>query len=144
MSVLAKAKGEESANSKLSHSERSDDTGDVAVTSIDFNLGGQIDALYVDRARNCYLIDFKRIAKNHKLDSNELGFCSSHNAEPVCGLGPMAHLPDTPITVPALLAADIYNLILLNTYGIDVEDRMYLLRVHTDCPAFERVQSPVP
>eukprot|EP00966_Prymnesium_polylepis_P199403 4620736-Prymnesium_polylepis.1 len=56
---------------------------------------GQIDALYVDRDGLHYLFDFKRVAKNHKLDPKEKGFTPGKGVPPACGLGPMAHLPDT-------------------------------------------------
>jgi len=100
---------------------------------------GQIDALYVDRDGLYYLFDFKRVAKNHKLNVKELGFRASRDAEPACGLGELAHLPDTHFQRYSLQTS-IYNLMLLNLHGIDVGDRMYLLRMHADRAAYELVQ----
>ena len=99
---------------------------------------GQIDALYVDKDGLYYLFDFKRVAKNHKLDPEEVGFRAGRDADPACGLGPMAHLPDTHFQKYSLQTS-IYNLMLLNLHGKDVEDRMYLLRMHADRAAFELV-----
>ena len=56
---------------------------------------GQIDALYVDKDGLYYLLDFKRVAKHHKLDPKEKGFTTGRGVPPACGLGLMAHLPDT-------------------------------------------------
>ena len=100
---------------------------------------GQIDALYVDNEGKHYLFDFKRVAKNHKLDPKEKGFTPSRDVPPACGTGAMVHLPDTHYQKYSLQTS-IYNLMLLNTHGIDVGDRMYLLRVHADRAAHELVQ----
>ena len=100
---------------------------------------GQIDALYVDKDGLYYLLDFKRVAKNHKLDPNEKGFTTGRGVPPACGLGPMAHLPDTHYQKYSLQTS-IYNLMLHDTHGIDVGDRQYLLRIHADREKFELVQ----
>jgi ATP-dependent exoDNAse (exonuclease V) beta subunit len=50
---------------------------------------GQIDALFVDKAGQYYLFDFKRVKSKHKLDPDEQGFKGA------TGSGPMADLPDT-------------------------------------------------
>ena len=100
---------------------------------------GQIDALYVDKHGQHYLFDFKRVAKNHKLDPKEKGFTPGRGTPPACGLGPMAHLPDTHYQKYSLQTS-IYNLMLANTHGVDVGDRMYLLRMHADRNAYELVQ----
>lgn len=99
---------------------------------------GQIDALYVDKDGLHYLFDFKRVAKHHKLCPKDKGFAVRGEAPPV-GVGPMAHLPDTHFQKYSLQTS-IYNLMLQNTHGIDVGDRMYLLRMHADRSEFERVQ----
>ena len=99
---------------------------------------GQIDALYVDRAQRYYLFDFKRVAKNHKLDPKDKGF-TLPGEDPPMGVGPMAHLPDTHYQRYSLQTS-IYNLMMANTHGVDVGDRMYLLRMHTDRAAYELVQ----
>ena len=100
---------------------------------------GQIDALYIDSDGLYYLFDFKRVAKNHKLCPKEKGFTPGRGTPPACGLGPMAHLPDTHFQKYSLQTS-IYNLMLKDLHGIDVGDRMYLLRVHSDRSAFEQVQ----
>lgn len=100
---------------------------------------GQIDALYVDKDGLHYLFDFKRVAKKHKLDPNEKGFAPGKGKVHACGLGPMAHLPDTHFQRYSLQTS-IYNLMLMNTHGIDVDDRMYLLRMHADRDSYELVQ----
>ena len=92
----------------------------------------------MDKDGNYYLFDFKRVAKNHKLDPKEKGFTPNRNTPPACGLGPMAHLPDTHYQKYSLQTS-MYNLMLLNLHGIDVGDRMYLLRVHADRDAYELV-----
>lgn len=99
---------------------------------------GQIDALYVDKDGLHYLFDFKRVAKHHKLCPKDKGF-AVRGEEPPVGAGPMAHLPDTHFQKYSLQTS-IYNLMLQNTHGIDVGDRMYLLRMHADRPEFEQVQ----
>ena len=91
---------------------------------------GQLDALYVDSAGRHYLFDFKRVAKTKRLDARDTGTCRRGEAPPM-GTGPMAHLPDTPYQKYSLQAS-IYNLMTLDTHGIDVGDRMYLLRMHSD------------
>ena len=100
---------------------------------------GQIDALYVDKRGLHYLFDFKRTAKHHKLDPKEKGFAPGRGQPPACGLGPMAHLPDTHFQRYSLQTS-IYNLMLANTHGVDVGDRMYILRMHADREAYELVQ----
>lgn len=100
---------------------------------------GQIDAFYVDKDGKAYLFDFKRVANNHKLDPKEKGFTPGRGTPPACGLGPMAHLPDTHYQKYSLQTS-VYNLMLKDTHGIDVGDRMYLLRMHADRNAFELVQ----
>lgn len=99
---------------------------------------GQIDALYVDSTGSYYLFDFKRVAKHHKLDPKDKGF-AVRGEDPPVGSGPMAHLPDTHFQKYSLQTS-IYNLMLLDTHGVDVGDRMYLLRVHSDRAAYELVQ----
>ena len=100
---------------------------------------GQIDALYVDKHGRHYLFDFKRVANNHKLDPKAKGFTPGPGTPPACGLGPMAHLPDTHFQKYSLQTS-IYNLMLHDTHGIDVGDRQYLLRMHADRAEFELVQ----
>lgn len=100
---------------------------------------GQIDALYVDKDGLHYLFDFKRVAKNHKLDPEEKGFTPGRGMPPACGLGPMAHLPDTHFQKYSLQTS-IYNLMLENTHRVDVGDRMYLLRMHADRDGYELVK----
>ena len=99
---------------------------------------GQVDALYVDKDGRYYLFDFKRVAKNHKLCPKEKGW-APHGEDPPCGVGPMAHLPDTHYQKYSLQTS-IYNLMLHDTHGIDVGERMYLLRMHEDRAEYEQVQ----
>jgi hypothetical protein len=94
---------------------------------------GMIDALFVDANHCRYLIDWKRIGRNHELSADREGFGSS------TGLGPMAHLPNTDFSRYSLQCS-IYNLMLKQSYGIDVGDRMYLVRMHTDRTEYELKQ----
>ena len=100
---------------------------------------GQIDALYVDSADppNYYIVDFKRVGKDKILDPAAPATRQGFKGQ--MGLDPISDVPDTPYQHYSLQTS-IYNLMLLNTYGIDVEDRMYLLRMHEDRAQFERVQ----
>ena len=97
---------------------------------------GQIDALYVETAGLYYLIDFKRVERKNVLDptkrATQQGFKGAY------GLPPIAHVPDTHYQHYSLQTS-IYNLMLRDTHGIDVGDRMYLLRMHSDRAQFERV-----
>jgi hypothetical protein len=99
---------------------------------------GQIDALYVDRRGLYYLFDFKRTKKEKRLNANDKGW-APRGEPPPCGLGPMAHLPDTPFQHYSLQAS-IYALMLAQTHGIDVGDRMFVLRMHADRAEHQRVQ----
>ena len=98
---------------------------------------GQIDALYIDNVQNYYIIDFKRVAKDKKLCPKDKGW-ALRGEDPLCGLGPMAHLPDTYFQKYSLQTS-IYNLMLHDTHGIDVGNNMYLLRMHEDRDQFELV-----
>ena len=91
---------------------------------------GQIDALYIDKDGQYYILDFKRVKSKHKLDPNEKGFCLP-GEDPACALPPLAHLPDTHLQKYSLQTS-IYNLMLHQTHGIDAGKNMYLLRMHTD------------
>ena len=98
----------------------------------------QIDALYIDKDEKLYTFDFKRVAKDKKLCQNDTGW-APRGEDPLCGLGPMAHLPDTYYQKYSLQTS-IYNLMLHNAHGIDVGERMYLLRMHEDRAAYELVK----
>ena len=99
---------------------------------------GQIDALYVDKAGLYYIFDFKRVAKDKKLDPKDKGFALPGEDYPM-GIGAMGHLHDTYYQKYSLQTS-IYNLMMLNTHGIDAGDRMFLLRMHSDRAAYELVQ----
>jgi hypothetical protein len=100
---------------------------------------GQIDALYVDKDGLYYILDFKRVAKHHKLDPKGKGFTPNRDTPPATGLGALSHLPDTHFQHYSLQTS-VYNLMFLDTHNIDVADRMYLLRCHSDRPAYELVK----
>jgi hypothetical protein len=94
---------------------------------------GQIDALYKDAAGNVYLVDFKRKKKKHALDARELGFRGR------CGRPPLAHLADTQYQKISLQTS-VYAVMLEQTCGIDVDVRMYVLRVHRDRERYQFVR----
>jgi hypothetical protein len=101
---------------------------------------GQIDALFIDKNGLYYIVDFKRVAKHHKLDPKEKGFTPDRaTIPPRTGLGALSHLPDTHFQKYSLQTS-VYNLMLLDTHNIDVADRMYLLRCHSDRAAYELVK----
>lgn len=97
---------------------------------------GQIDALYVDKAGLYYLIDFKRVESKNVLDPSKVATKRGFNG--TCGLPPIAHVPDTHYQHYSLQTS-IYNLMLHDTHGIDVGNRMYLVRMHSDRAQYERV-----
>jgi hypothetical protein len=97
---------------------------------------GQIDALYVDTAGLYYLIDFKRVESKNILDPSKAA--TRRGFKGACGLPPIDHVPDTNYQHYSLQTS-IYNLMLLDTHGIDVGDRMYLLRMHSDREKHELV-----
>ena len=101
---------------------------------------GQIDALYIDNVQNYYIIDFKRVAKDKKLCPKDKGW-ALRGEDPLCGLGPMAHLPDTHYQKYSLQTS-IYNrsCCMTHTCGIDVGEHMYLLCMHEDRAKYELVQ----
>ena len=80
---------------------------------------GQIDALLVSCSGQYMLLDFKRVQASHRLDANDTAFGSR------TGLGPMSHLPDTRYFRYSLQLS-IYNLMLIDTHGINVKREMYL------------------
>jgi hypothetical protein len=88
--------------------------------------------LYRDKKGAYYLIDWKRTTHNHVLDPNERAYGDRR------GLGPMNHLPDTDYHKYSLQTS-AYNLMLRSTHGIDVEDRMFLVRVHEDRDTYQLV-----
>ena len=90
-----------------------------------------------------YLFDFKRVASNHKLDPNEKGFTPGRGLPPACGLGQLAHLADTYYQKHSLQTS-VYNLMLHATHGIDVNNRIYLLRMHADRAEYIVRTSSVP
>ena len=97
---------------------------------------GQIDALYIDKAGLYYLIDFKRVESKKILDPSKAA--TKRGFKGACGLAPIEHVPDTEYQHYSLQTS-IYNLMLRDTHGIDVGDRMYLLRMHADRAQHERV-----
>ena len=98
---------------------------------------GQIDALYVDAAGMYYIIDFKRVRAKYQIDPKHR--YSMRGYEGAMGRGPVKCLPDTRFHKYSLQAA-MYNVMLLQSRGIDAGARMYLLRMHRDRCAFELVQ----
>lgn len=95
---------------------------------------GQIDCLYVDCNQKYYIVDFKRVASKHALDPKEMGFRGECGVPPVAG-----HIPKTHYQSYSLQTS-IYNVMLCHSHGIDVEDRMYLLRMHDDRDTYELVK----
>lgn len=94
---------------------------------------GQIDALYQDNSGRFYIFDFKRVVKKHLLTAEEEGFRGK------MGIGPAALLPDTNMMHYSLQTA-AYNVMLRQTHAVDVEDRMFLLRMHSDRNEYQLVQ----
>ena len=101
--------------------------GDTVVTA------GQIDALFTCKHGYVYMVDFKRVASKHALDPRELGFGGR------TGIGSVAHVPDTQYQRYSLQQS-LYCVMLKQTHGLDVEDRMYLLRMHADRDSYQIVQ----
>jgi len=97
---------------------------------------GQIDALYVDKAGLYYLVDFKRVESKNILDPTKVATKRGFNG--ACGLAPIDHVPDTHYQHYSLQTS-IYNVMLHDTHGIDVGERMFLVRMHSDRAQFERV-----
>ena len=94
---------------------------------------GQIDALYVDAEGRFYLFDFKRVHPKHKLTPKARGFMGRR------GNGVAAHLPDAHFWKYSLQTS-AYNVMLASSQGVDVGDRMYLLRMHSQQGTYELVQ----
>ena len=97
---------------------------------------GQIDALYVDKAGLYYLVDFKRVESKNILDPTKVATKRGFNG--ACGLAPIDHVPDTHYQHYSLQTS-ISNLMLHDTHGIDVGERMFLVRMYSDRAQFERV-----
>ena len=76
---------------------------------------GQIDALYVDKDGLYYLLDFKRVAKHHKLCPKDKGFAVRGEAPPV-GVGPMAHLRPTPTSRSTRCRRPCHELVFIRYY----------------------------
>ena len=94
---------------------------------------GRIDALYVDGEGRVYLLDFKRVDPKHKLSERARGFFGA------MGVGAAAHLADTHFNRYSLQLS-CYALMLQQSHGVDVGERLYLLRMHRAAKAFELVQ----
>ena len=95
---------------------------------------GQIDALYTDQEGMYYLVDFKRVHPKHPFSPDAVGYRGR------CGVGIASHLPDTRFHRYCLQTA-VYNLMLVDTNGIDVGVRMFLLRLHSElADTYELVQ----
>lgn len=94
---------------------------------------GQIDALMRDAKGNFYIFDWKRVKPEHRIDKYEPGFRGR------CGKGVVAHMPDTKHSQYSLQTS-IYAHLLRSSHGIDVGDRMYLVRVHDGLDTYELVK----
>lgn len=94
---------------------------------------GQVDMLYRGSDGLYYLMDWKRTAKHHTLNASDKAYADRR------GLGPMAHLPDTDFQRYSLQTST-YNRMLFTTHGIDVGERMFLVRVHADRGEYELVK----
>ena len=103
---------------------------------------GQVDIVYRgtrgEYAGQHFLVDFKRVKREHALDPEERGYTDRHGVERTALLG-LGHVPDTHYARYSLQTA-VYNVMLEHTHKVDVEDRMYLLRMHADRDEFELVQ----
>ena len=87
--------------------------------------------------------DFKDLSQSDYVRSGDV-FLSPVQDERgfkgACGKAPVAeHLPDTHFTKYSLQTS-IYNLMLAATHGIDVEERMYLVRMQADRDTYELVK----
>ena len=92
---------------------------------------GQIDALFTSPS-GFFLFDWKRVAPKKDLSETARPFKGR------MGRGLAESLPDTPYYRYSLQTS-IYAEMLKSSHGIDVEDRMYVLRVHADIPAYDLV-----
>lgn len=85
---------------------------------------GQIDALFRSKkTQQYYIIDWKRIKPEKQIDAEAHAFRN--------GLGLASSIPDTQ-HYHYSLQTSVYSLMLRESYGIDAEDNLYLVRMHAD------------
>lgn len=108
-------------------------------------VAGQIDALFVDDANQFYIIDWKRVAK--KKDLSARARHSTRRVEvdggrwvykPVMGQGPAADIAVTEHNKYSFQTS-MYAVMLKQSHGIDVGDRLYLVRMHNDRADYELI-----
>jgi len=93
---------------------------------------GQVDALMVDAINGLfYLFDWKRTNKKHELCPNARAFRK--------GSGICCDVPDTDYHKYSLQTC-LYAAMLKHAHGLDVADRLYLVRVHEDRDDYQLVK----
>ena len=102
---------------------------ELCVFHMGLKVAGQLDALFINDARQLLLIDWKR-CKNVTFD------CCWRTLKP-----PLEHLGDCNVWVYSL-QLNMYRWILESAYGLMVGDRMYLAVVHTDLSKPRLVKIP--
>ena len=94
---------------------------------------GQVDAVMRSRiSEEFFMIDWKRVNKKYELTENERPFAGR------CGQGVCVSIPDTHFHKYSLQCS-IYAEMLGQSRGVEVADRMFLVRMHEDRPAFQLV-----
>ena len=92
---------------------------------------GQIDAVFKGR-EGYYIFDWKRVKPEKDLTSFACAFKNR------TGFGPASNIPDT-YHHRYSLQLSIYARMLYSSYGLDVGNRLYILRMHDDLSAAELV-----
>ena len=96
---------------------------------------GQIDAILRSSSTGeFYLVDWKRVQKRHILGVDEPAF-GGRTGVGLCGM-----ILDTHFHRYSLQCS-LYAVMLRHSHNIDVGDRMYLVRVHSDRETYELVRS---
>ena len=94
---------------------------------------GQIDAVMRSRDTGEFvLIDWKRVKNKHALTAAEESFAGR------CGFGVCSAIPDTHFHKYSLQCS-IYAIMIMHSHGLDVGDRLYLVRMHEDRDDYQLV-----
>ena len=95
---------------------------------------GQVDAVMRSRETGVFfLIDWKRVNSKHKLTADETCFGDRY------GWGYCWEIPDTHFHTYSLQCS-IYATMLMHSHGLDVGDRICLVRMHEDRDSYQIVQ----
>ena len=90
---------------------------------------GQIDGLMKDSDGRYYIVDWKR--SKHILKPTVAAFNHETGTHPIT-----KHIPNTDFHKYSLQLS-LYATMLPECHGIDVEDRLYLVRMHPDLETYE-------